>query len=231
MQTPAIHNGDSAVERPDAEVKSSDIEKETNASIEASEAQDSTNHDSELYQAIDSYDWDNDSVYQRALEHMSKTSNVDGNELQIRAKCFYWERKFKTKVDESNYRSWKSAQDQNPNESVGSLATDLSQAAINDDKSSATTSRTSSMLASITAESSGADETPYPIDFNAVADMITSGRGHLLPGNRQIPETVLADMVTPPTKELRKKPWEKEGAELPIGGMFGDRRDIFIKQE
>lgn len=73
MQTPAIHNGDSAVERPDAEVKSSDIEKETNASIEASEAQDSTNDDSELYQAIDSYDWDNDSVYQASTFLISKS--------------------------------------------------------------------------------------------------------------------------------------------------------------
>lgn len=188
----------------------------------------------ELYQSIEAYDWENDSVYQRALERMSKTTELEPNELELRAKCFYWARKFKTDIDFPKYRSWKIAQ--NPethalssHDSINSLTMDLSQSNIADNAPSNNTSPASDSHEKETSFEE--PPAPYPQNFAEVAELITSGRGHLLPGTKQIAPIVLADKITAPTKELRRKPWEKDDTELKVGGMFGDRRDIFIKQE
>jgi len=204
-------------------------EKNENGSVNTSESLPvSTGHDEDpevaLYQRIESYDWENDNVYQQAIQHMSTTTQLEPSELELRAKCFYWVRKFKTDVDYPKYRNWKlfqnalaTGQSTSSEEYLGSLTPSTNDIRV--------------LGANPYDETCHEPSAPYPQNFAEVAEMITTGRGHLLPGVKEIPPTILADKITPPTKELRKKPWEKDGADLQVGGMFGDRRDILIIQE
>ena len=48
---------------------------------------------------------------------------------------------------------------------------------------------------------------PYPLSFNHVVDLITSGEP--IPGIKEVPDTVLEGQASNTTKLARKKPWEK----------------------
>jgi len=173
---------------------------------------------------------------------MSQTTQLEPFELELQARCFYWARKFKVEVDYPKYRDWKLAHDSvspsypqiahasaPPSYSQGSSTNDsaTSQPIVTKDNTPETLpSHTEPLL-----EDTPAPPAPYPPSFDEVVEMIQSGRGHLLPGIKTIPPTVLADKITAPTVDLRKKPWEKDDVSLQAGGMFGDKRDIFIKQE
>lgn len=162
---------------------------------------------------------------------MLQSANLTPYELELRARCFYWTRKTKAKVDFVSYQSWKAAQSQTyATPSVDSLVKSLGQSTLTETASSASTQLQPESSPTSTT-SAGEPPAPYPQNFAEVAEMITSGRGHLLPGIKDIPPIILAEKITPPTKELRKKPWEKDESPITTGGMYGDRRDIFIKQE
>lgn len=47
---------------------------------------------------------------------------------------------------------------------------------------------------------------PYPISFSHIVDLITTGQ--LVPGVKDIPDTVLAGQETHTVAAKRKKPWE-----------------------
>lgn len=186
-----------------------------------------------LYKSIDSYDWENDNVYQasdlfrfhqnsqlicqkRAVQNMSRSANLTTYELELRAKCFYWTRKTTTHIDFSSYRNWKLAQDQTSS------------------TNSTHQKPEGSLEEPSTAERKDPEDLiPYSQNFEEVAKMIMSGQSHLLPGIKEISPVVLTDKITPPSVGLRKKPWESDNAESPAvtGGMFGDRRDVYIRQE
>lgn len=178
---------------------------------------------------------------QRALERMSQTTQLEPLELELQARCFYWARKFKVEVDYLKYRDWKMAHSSEPpNHQVAHTSTPptYSQSFSIDDLGAnqpvATENNTSEILPSYTeplSEDTLSPPAPYPPSFDEVVEMIQSGRGHLLPGIKTIPPTVLTDKITTSTVDLRKKPWEKDDVPPQAGGMFGDKRDIFINQE
>jgi Family of unknown function (DUF5572) len=73
---------------------------------------------------------------------------------------------------------------------------------------------------------------PYPPTFAQIVALITSGQP--IPGIKEIPDT-LSTIVSEPKLPKRRKPWEKDVPEDVIqgraGGMFGDHRDEYIKQD
>ena len=51
---------------------------------------------------------------------------------------------------------------------------------------------------------------PYPTSFSQIVELITSGK--LIPGIKEVPDTVLQGQASRSMTAKRKKPWEKEDA-------------------
>ncbi|CAF9909800.1 MAG: hypothetical protein GOMPHAMPRED_006869 [Gomphillus americanus] len=137
----------------------------------------------DLFQALESYPWDSDQEYQHGLQAIlgSDPDQEQAKHLIMRAKCFYYARKFKTPLDFSEYQKWHSEQTlgvQNDTPDV-----------------------------SMQSQSNVTDEQPpYPMTFNEIVELITSGKP--VPGIKEIPNTVLEGQASESRISNRKKPWE-----------------------
>jgi hypothetical protein len=75
---------------------------------------------------------------------------------------------------------------------------------------------------------------PYPPTFAEIVALIQSGAP--IPGIIDVPNIVLYGQGSKPTARLRRKPWEMHKTEEEVQankgeGMFGDHRDVWIRQE
>ena len=61
----------------------------------------------------------------------------------------------------------------------------------------------------------GDQPAPYPISFNQIVDLITTGQ--TVPGIKDVPDTVLAGQESRPSTAKRMKPWEKVDNEAQAG--------------
>ena len=66
---------------------------------------------------------------------------------------------------------------------------------------------TTSTSPNLTGVASSAEQAaPYPLSFNHIVDLITSGKP--IPGIKEIPDTILDGQASHTTQTKRKKPWE-----------------------
>ncbi|KAF1917798.1 hypothetical protein BDU57DRAFT_537447 [Ampelomyces quisqualis] len=137
----------------------------------------------DVYEALEQYSWGDDVEFQSGLRAIlgSNSTPEQAAELALRARCFYYARKFNVNIDFDGYKSYRNARGRPPPTRPTNGAP---------------------------AASETGPPAPYPTSFAHVVELITSGQP--VPGIKEIPPTVLQGQGTEPGKARRKKPWEKD---------------------
>ncbi|KAF1990572.1 hypothetical protein K402DRAFT_347437 [Aulographum hederae CBS 113979] len=154
-----------------------------------------------LFHQVDQYNWDQDEDFQAGLSAIlgSNASPDQAAELGLRARCFFYSRKFNTNVDFDQYKAWREENGATSPVTNGSRPIQ---------------SVTALQPPSQPQASGGAEPAaPYPTSFAQIVELITTGKP--VPGIKDIPDTVLEGQGTEATKPKRRKPWEKEEAPAP----------------
>ncbi|KAL9097798.1 MAG: hypothetical protein Q9165_000124 [Trypethelium subeluteriae] len=143
------------------------------------------------YEQLENYSWDSDEDFQSGLDAIlgANPSPEQAAELTLRARCFYYARKFNCDIDFDGYKAWR---EQTLDLTNGTNASEIP------------TQNAQAPTAS-TGHEQGA---PYPASFAQVVELISSGQP--IPGIKEIPDTVLAGQGTESSTAKRKKPWEKD---------------------
>ncbi|KAE9963946.1 hypothetical protein BLS_003102 [Venturia inaequalis] len=180
--------------------------------------------DRSVYEELDQYPWDEDTEFQGGLTAIlgNDPPPEQASELTLRARCFYYQRKFNKTVDFDAYKSHLRAQQQS--QVASAPASDLTPS-----RPAATASRSNPFPepTSLPAWTALAATDPPPVtasqvpegpklNYQEIVDLIQSGKP--IPGIKDIPDTVLAGQGTSATQSRRAKPWEKEG---PADGNLG----------
>ncbi|KAI9735132.1 MAG: hypothetical protein M1834_001720 [Cirrosporium novae-zelandiae] len=164
-----------------------------------------------LFEKLEKYPWDSDEEFQSGLSAIlgSKTSSDQLEALTIRARCFYFSRKFNIPVDFPSYCSWRNQENHPPTISSDSNG-----------PSTPSISRIDSSGNQITEAPGPATspdlDPPYPTSFSHIVDLITTGKP--IPGIEDIPDIVLEGQGPPSAKQKRKKPWEKDDHDMMSSG-------------
>ncbi|KAK0615526.1 Uncharacterized protein DIS24_g11733 [Lasiodiplodia hormozganensis] len=176
-----------------------------------------------IYAQVDNYPWDTDAEFQSGLGAIlgSTASSEQAVELSLRARCFYYSRKFNTSVDFDAYKAYRASAPSPsavPTTAPNGLAPAVDLPATPSPGqtpplgSTATfpsaTPTSAPPAPSAPAEGEQQGEAPYPTSFAHIVELITSGQP--IPGIKEIPDTVLEGQGSASTASKRKKPWEKD---------------------
>ncbi|KAH7089462.1 hypothetical protein FB567DRAFT_439177 [Paraphoma chrysanthemicola] len=160
----------------------------------------------DVYAALEHYSWDDDVEFQSGLSAIlgSNSTPEQAAELALRARCFYYARKFNINIDFDGYKAYRNARGRPPPTPPTLNGTQplLDTAAV---PASSGEGEGGIMPAPADASEPPA---PYPTSFAHIVELITSGQP--VPGIKEIPSTVLTGQGTEPAKPRRKKPWEKD---------------------
>ncbi|KAI9859266.1 MAG: hypothetical protein M1813_007040 [Trichoglossum hirsutum] len=162
----------------------------------------------QLFKQVEDYLWDQDADFQNGLKAIlgPSPSPEQIQELTLRARCFYYERKYNCpELKFDSYNAWRMQQNlpavgdttSNSKSSRLSLATPPN---ASDNQSQAATPM---------SNSTPDPAAPYPNSFAQIVDLIT--RGEPIPGIKDIPDTVLSGKESESQTAKRRKPWEKDG--------------------
>ncbi|KAF2128998.1 hypothetical protein P153DRAFT_292286 [Dothidotthia symphoricarpi CBS 119687] len=158
----------------------------------------------DVYEALERYNWDDDVEFQSGLSAIlgSNSTPEQAAELALRARCFYYARKYTTNIDFDAYKAYRNARGRPPPASASVLTLVPSTEAI-------PPAPIESAGGVLPAPASASEPpAPYPTTFAHIVDLITTGQP--IPGIKDIPNTVLEGQGTQPEKTRRKKPWEKD---------------------
>ncbi|KAJ9641968.1 hypothetical protein H2201_004502 [Coniosporium apollinis] len=164
---------------------------------------------SNLYAQLDQYPWDTDADFQGGLAAILglTPSPEQAADLTLRARCFYFSRKFNTHVDFDGYKAWRQQQSAAHTAPINGVLSAPAAAPSPPSEPQASPTPLSAPAAATGAEPAA----PYPTSFAHIVELITTGQP--IPGIKEIPNTVLEGQGTQSTKERRKKPWEKDTIE------------------
>ncbi|KAF1844625.1 uncharacterized protein K460DRAFT_283642 [Cucurbitaria berberidis CBS 394.84] len=160
----------------------------------------------DVYEALERYNWDDDVEFQSGLSAIlgSNSSPEQAAELGLRARCFYFARKFSKNIDFDAYKAYRHARNRpppTPPTTNGALA-----APMLDPLVQASCDTAGGLLPALASPSE--PPAPYPTSFAQIVELITSGQP--VPGIKEVPPTVLTGQGTQPAQARRKKPWEKD---------------------
>ncbi|KAF2491302.1 hypothetical protein BU16DRAFT_542441 [Lophium mytilinum] len=150
---------------------------------------------SDVYASVDSYPWDDDQEFQAGLSAIlgSNSSPEQAIELELRARCFYYSRKFNTIIDFDTYKAHRAT---NPTIENGVIPPTTAAPVVLEPPTTPSTT------------SAAPEPAPYPTSFAHIVDLITTGQP--IPGIKEIPNTILEGQGTSAAQPRRKKPWEKD---------------------
>ncbi|GAM86044.1 hypothetical protein ANO11243_040540 [Dothideomycetidae sp. 11243] len=159
----------------------------------------------DLFAQVDGYDWDNDAEFQGGLQAIlgSASSPEQVAHLTLRARCFYYSRKFGTKVDFDGYQAWRSQQHGLNSHGQLDSGSSLQNADLQGELDPGVASE--SISAPAPAPHGNA---PTPASFAEICQLIAEGKP--IPGIKEIPDTVLEGQATASSVAKRRKPWEKD---------------------
>ncbi|KAI9877752.1 MAG: hypothetical protein M1830_002917 [Pleopsidium flavum] len=158
----------------------------------------------QIFEHLEAYSWSEDAEFQGGLTAIlgPNPSPEQADELTLRARCFYYARKFDVPIDFSAYKTWR-LQHQPSSINAHVAATN------------GTLTNYPSPLDSVTTTLPSTNPpAPYPPTFSQIVDLITTGQP--IPGIKDIPDTVLAGQETQTTTAKRSKPWEKDDINLGV---------------
>lgn len=183
-----------------------------------------------LFRQVESYDWQSDAEFQSGLAAILGPAGAGrvGDqtvELTLRARCFYFTRKYGTPIDYAAYTAWRAGRSEHE---LSSLAPANPAPPITSSEPATPEkngSRQQSAYGTPSKDSGNIDaaeqgnrhtengEAPItadaaPASFAEVMELIQSGQP--IPGIKEIPNTVLEGQGTSATKSQRRKPWERE---------------------
>ncbi|SPO28130.1 uncharacterized protein UTRI_04521_B [Ustilago trichophora] len=153
-----------------------------------------------IYTALTQFD-ETDPEFQAGIQTIIGPMQSSGvaseqiEETKKRAKVFFWSQKTGNQVDYADYKAWLSSN------SIPATTTE------------------SASDATATAGGTEADagkekeKEPYPASFDAIVELITTGKTDQIPGIRDIPLKINEEPPTQATMSRPLKPWEK--AEVP----------------
>ncbi|KAF2268959.1 hypothetical protein CC78DRAFT_558104 [Lojkania enalia] len=157
------------------------------------------NNSNVVYEALESYNWDDDVEFQAGLSAIlgSNSTPEQAAELTLRARCFYYARKYNVNIDFDGYKAYRDSRSQQP------LAPNGIQT-----PSVPLNSEASGGILPTPSLNSSEPPAPYPSSFAHIVELVTTGQP--IPGIKEIPNTILTGQGTQAVKPKRKKPWEKD---------------------
>ncbi|GAC92509.1 hypothetical protein PHSY_000063 [Pseudozyma hubeiensis SY62] len=154
-----------------------------------------------VYTALTQFD-ESDPEFQGGIQTIIGPMQSSGvapeqiEETKKRAKVFFWSQKTGNQVDYADYSEWLKS---NPANSAAEKAGD-----------------SDAVMASTSAPDKAEggkeqDKEPYPASFDAIVELITTGKTDQIPGIRDIPLKINEEPPTQATMSRPLKPWEKAG--------------------
>ncbi|KAF2182837.1 hypothetical protein K469DRAFT_636238 [Zopfia rhizophila CBS 207.26] len=151
-----------------------------------------------VYEALENYNWDDDVEFQSGLSAIlgSNSTPEQATELTLRARCFYYSRKYNTNIDFDAYKAYRNSRPSQPITALNGVVA-----------ASASTSAEVGGILPTPPPNSNEPPAPYPTSFAHIVELVTTGQP--IPGIKEIPNTVLTGQGTQAVKAKRKKPWER----------------------
>lgn len=166
--------------------------------MQAESSQPTVAYDREaVYTALTQFD-ESDAEFQAGIQTIVGPMQSSGvapeqiEETKRRAKVFFWSQKTGNQVDYADYKAWLASQDSIP------ATNSISSAAGGD-----------AALTGQAASGEKEDKEPYPASFDAIVELITTGKTDQIPGIRDIPLKINEEPPTQATMSRPLKPWEK----------------------
>ncbi|KAF2443874.1 hypothetical protein P171DRAFT_464452 [Karstenula rhodostoma CBS 690.94] len=152
----------------------------------------------DVYESLEQYNWDEDAEFQSGLSAIlgSTASPEQASELTLRARCFYYARRYNTNVDFDAYKAYRNVRGR------PALVPNGVQAPV-----AATIDNAGGILPEASANASE-PPAPYPTSFAHIVELVTTGQP--IPGIKEIPDTLLTGQASQATQSRRRKPWEKD---------------------
>ncbi|KAF2432234.1 hypothetical protein EJ08DRAFT_586030 [Tothia fuscella] len=168
----------------------------------------------DIYAHVDNYPWNADVEFLGGLSAIlgPNPDESSRNDLTLRARCFYFSRKFNTNIDFDTYKAY--YQRHHGNSSLPTPPASMN---------NGPTIKADPDLPPWTAPSAQVSTSAEPdaaprLSYQEIVDLITEGKD--VPGIRDIPETVLQGQGTTASAPRRRKPWEKNGEQgIQLEGM------------
>ncbi|KAL8815635.1 MAG: hypothetical protein Q9223_005248 [Gallowayella weberi] len=153
------------------------------------------------FERLEAYPFSSDKEFQSGLSTiLSTNTSQDPELLALRARCFYFARKFNVYIDFEAYKSWRRIQNLQP---VANAPNTSESAAVGQQPKDIS-------LENPTRPSQESEQpaAPYPSSFSQIVELIT--KGEPIPGIKEIPDTLLQGQESAPMTAKRKKPWEMD---------------------
>lgn len=208
------------------------------------------NDSNSTFSTLESYPWSSSAEFQAGLSAILGSSNTttprQAADLALRARCFFYQRKYGTNVDYVAYATWRATQplhaltplDVGGDEGAQTAQTDGGEAvetpkkgaglgAVGELRSPSPSPNSKSIVKegkSLEKHEQGEEVKPAQASnsasFQQILEMIQSGTP--VPGIQDIPKTVLEGQATPATRNVRQKPWERaaNSQAQSSGGLF-----------
>ncbi|KAF2640513.1 hypothetical protein P280DRAFT_490010 [Massarina eburnea CBS 473.64] len=155
--------------------------------------------------ALEAYNWDDDVEFQAGLSAIlgSTSSPEQTSELTLRARCFYYARKFNINVDFDAYKAYRSSHDL-----PALIPPPVANSAQPPDAHITPTHEGAGSILPASGANPNEPPAPYPTSFAQIVELVTTGQP--IPGIKEVPPTVLTGQGSQAAQSKRKKPWEKD---------------------
>ncbi|KAJ1024309.1 hypothetical protein NDA18_004479 [Ustilago nuda] len=155
-----------------------------------------------IYTALTAFE-ESDPEFQAGIQTIIgplQTSGVPQEQIEEtkkRAKVFFWSQKTGNKVNYADYKAWLASNSASSTLTANDTSNDVLAA-----------SGTKALTQAEEAEKKE-DKEPYPASFDAIVELITTGKTDQIPGIRDIPLKINEEEPTQATMSRPLKPWEK----------------------
>ncbi|KAF1961560.1 hypothetical protein CC80DRAFT_464546 [Byssothecium circinans] len=166
----------------------------------------------DVYEALENYNWDDDVEFQAGLSAIlgSNSSPEQASELTLRARCFYYARKYNINVDFDAYKTYRTASGRPALVPPPQANTNGGQAIDSQIPDVPVSAEAAGGILPSATPNANEPPAPYPTSFAHIVELVTTGQP--IPGIKEIPPTVLAGQGSQAAQFKRKKPWEKDNS-------------------
>ncbi|KAK9454305.1 hypothetical protein V1511DRAFT_488687 [Dipodascopsis uninucleata] len=168
------------------------------------------------WRSFEEYDWDGDDDFMQGMQSVrsimrasASNSEPTEEELECKARLFFYSRKINKKATYDGYIKWKQNLTDNKQYTEANMVDGQGSEAqrYTDNQNSASGSIEGDDASSGQAQTSGDGSAPYPSSFAHIVELITQGKE--VPGIRSVPNILLGEAAASRSgQQQRRKPWE-----------------------